>query len=94
MLAKILLIWAVLGCGCSSHPRLRYTEDDKAELTREVLGDAPAPRELITLELSLRSKLSWMNVSHQTGSLTQIRGIALLLFSEDGVGIKYNAEAT
>jgi Flp pilus assembly protein TadD len=96
MLNKILLIWAVLGIvGCSIHPRLQYTEDDKAELTREVLGDAPAPRELITLELSPEIKaILDERISPNWKSGRKLEELRSFLFSEDGVGIKYNAEAT
>ena len=96
MLNKILLIWALLGIvGCTIHPRLQYSEDDRTSLMREVLGETPAPTELITLRLSPEIKAALdERIDPTWRSKKKLAEVRAFLFGEDGVGIKYDAEST
>ncbi|MFN3238052.1 MAG: tetratricopeptide repeat protein [Pseudomonadales bacterium] len=93
---QVLLIWVMLtAVGCAFHPSYEYLGDDEAALLRQVLGDDPVPTELVTLQLSPEIKaLLDQRIDRDGRSKEKLAELRALLFSEDGIGIKYDANAT
>ncbi len=96
MLKIISLMLAIaLLTGCITNPEYRYAGADEAELMRKVLGNQPAPTRLVTLELAPEIKAALdEKIDRDWRSEKKLQEIRAFLFAEEGVGIKYDANAT
>lgn len=90
-----LMLAVVVVTGCVTNPEYRYTGKDEAELMRQVLGNEPVPTRIVTLELAPEIKTALdERVDRNWRSHKKLQEIRAFLFGEEGVGIKYDADAT
>jgi len=97
MLMKQLIVPTLLLSlmGCASSLDYRYSGDDQAELLAEVLGNTQPHQELITLQLDddLKALLD-AQIDPSWRPKRKLRALRSFLFSDDELGISYDAASS
>ena len=95
LLTYTFLAWLLALGGCASAPGFNFSEADQNQLISEVLGNPEPPDELITLHLDDEFKgLLDERIQPNWRDKRKLRELRNFLFSEDELGIKYDANTS
>lgn len=94
---KKILIVAVLVVltGCVVNPEHSFTGEDQSRLMAQILADQAPPTDLITLRLNddIKAQID-ARIDSEWRSKRKLRELRAFLFSQDEIGIKYDATAS